>query len=150
MTTEAQASYLIRHPDRALEASRAWKKRNPIKVKIASYRYNKSRVYKTWHINNPNWVRLKGSRRRAKVRAGTVSPNIIEQLLLSQDNYCNYLWCNADLHFTGFHLDHIMPLALGGEHKDSNLQILCPSCNLSKHAKHPTKFFESLGHERCK
>jgi hypothetical protein len=37
----------------------------------------------------------------------------------------------------GWHVDHILPLALGGYHELANLQHLTPRDNLSKHAKHP-------------
>jgi 5-methylcytosine-specific restriction endonuclease McrA len=32
-------------------------------------------------------------------------------------------------------LDHIIPLARGGHHVPGNTQMICLSCNLSKHAK---------------
>jgi 5-methylcytosine-specific restriction endonuclease McrA len=44
-----------------------------------------------------------------------------------------------------FHVDHIMPLAKGGSHEPSNLQLLCPQCNLRKNAKHPVDFMQSKG-----
>lgn len=45
-----------------------------------------------------------------------------------------------------YHVDHIMPLALGGKHERLNIQLLCPSCNLSKHKKHPVDFMQSIGY----
>jgi 5-methylcytosine-specific restriction endonuclease McrA len=36
-----------------------------------------------------------------------------------------------------YHVDHVMPLALGGSNWPENLQLLCPPCNHTKHAKHP-------------
>jgi 5-methylcytosine-specific restriction endonuclease McrA len=35
------------------------------------------------------------------------------------------------------HVDHILPLALGGDNRRKNIQLLCPTCNLSKGAHHP-------------
>lgn len=43
------------------------------------------------------------------------------------------------------HVDHVMPLALGGSNWISNLQILCPTCNMSKGAKHPLDWAKSKG-----
>lgn len=43
------------------------------------------------------------------------------------------------------HTDHIMPIALGGSNWPSNLQILCPDCNLSKNAKHPIDWARTKG-----
>lgn len=37
----------------------------------------------------------------------------------------------------GYHVDHIMPIALGGRHELTNLQWLEASLNLQKSAKHP-------------
>lgn len=33
--------------------------------------------------------------------------------------------------------DHIKPLARGGAHLPSNLQVLCPNCNLRERARDP-------------
>lgn len=43
------------------------------------------------------------------------------------------------------HIDHVMPIALGGTNWPWNLQVLCPRCNLSKGAKHPIDFAQSRG-----
>jgi 5-methylcytosine-specific restriction endonuclease McrA len=52
--------------------------------------------------------------------------------------------CRCDIH-DGYHMDHIMPLARGGEHAPNNLQLLCGPCNLRKSAKHPVDFMQSRG-----
>src|SRR5574340_787097 len=44
-----------------------------------------------------------------------------------------------------YHLDHIMPLALGGTNTDDNIQLLRAECNLQKHAKHPVEFMRQRG-----
>jgi 5-methylcytosine-specific restriction endonuclease McrA len=44
-----------------------------------------------------------------------------------------------------YHVDHILPLALGGGHEPSNIQLTCPPCNLRKGTKHPIDFMRSLG-----
>lgn len=44
-----------------------------------------------------------------------------------------------------YHADHVMPLALGGEHHQTNIQILCPSCNMRKNAKHPVDYMRQVG-----
>ncbi|MBI1682334.1 HNH endonuclease [Caulobacter hibisci] len=45
----------------------------------------------------------------------------------------------------GFHLDHIMPLARGGEHAPRNLQLLCATCNVRKSSRDPIEHMQSLG-----
>jgi len=44
-----------------------------------------------------------------------------------------------------FHMDHIMPIALGGSNTDDNMQLLRKECNLQKQAKHPIDFMQSRG-----
>lgn len=52
--------------------------------------------------------------------------------------------CRASI-TDGYHMDHIMPLARGGEHAPNNIQLLCPSCNVRKSAKHPADFMRERG-----
>ena len=52
--------------------------------------------------------------------------------------------CAADVR-SGFHLDHVIALAAGGEHAPHNLQLLCKSCKLRKSAKHPVDFMQQMG-----
>lgn len=47
--------------------------------------------------------------------------------------------CKRPLHETGFHVDHVYPVALGGSSKAGNLQALCPDCNRAKGAKPPAR-----------
>ena len=44
--------------------------------------------------------------------------------------------CNAELPYApnAFHLDHIVPLSLGGPDTPANLQLTCPGCNRTKWA----------------
>lgn len=44
-----------------------------------------------------------------------------------------------------YHADHIVALARGGSNDISNIQLLCPPCNLEKHAKDPIEFMQSRG-----
>ena len=45
----------------------------------------------------------------------------------------------------GYHVDHVVPLARGGGNGKSNLQMLCPKCNMTKSARDPVEFMQSLG-----
>lgn len=45
----------------------------------------------------------------------------------------------------GYHMDHISPLARGGEHVGRNIQLLCKTCNVRKNAKDPIDYMRSLG-----
>lgn len=83
--------------------------------------------------------------RKARQRGaeGKFGRDDIEKMLLRQGNKCVY--CKADI--TGnYHVDHIMPLILGGSNWPSNLQCLCPTCNMRKKAKHPDDWHREIGY----
>lgn len=44
-----------------------------------------------------------------------------------------------------YHMDHIMPLSLGGSNTDDNIQLLRAKCNQQKSAKHPVDFMQQRG-----
>lgn len=53
--------------------------------------------------------------------------------------------CHVSLKKRGYHKDHIVPLAAGGLHEPSNIQLLCPTCNLQKGAKDAIDFMRGKG-----
>ena len=85
------------------------------------------------------------NRRRARhlAQMGQVSYRIKSLLKESQGNRCAF--CKCSLKRKKAHLDHVVPLARGGLHDDSNLQILCSNCNHRKGAKDPIVFAQENG-----
>lgn len=86
--------------------------------------------------------------RRARVRSAEGSHNSadVRAIFEKQQGLCAN--CETKLFKSGkqkFHVDHIMPLALGGSNWPANLQCLCPACNLSKCAKHPDDWAKEQG-----
>ena len=77
------------------------------------------------------YFRIKNQERRGFL-IGQLSPSIIQNLFQKQSGKC--VGCGIDL-IDNFHLDHIMPISRGGLNVDSNVQLLCPPCNLSKGSK---------------
>ena len=45
-------------------------------------------------------------------------------------------WCGEKVG-RHYHVDHVVPIALGGSNGPENLVVACPSCNLRKNGKHP-------------
>ena len=43
------------------------------------------------------------------------------------------------------HIDHIIPIRLGGSSNPDNIQLLCPTCNHAKHGRDPIDYMQSLG-----
>lgn len=102
--------------ERILKASRkAWRKR---------------RTAHLAHVRN----------RRARLRTveGEHAAADIEHQHAAQQGLCFY--CRADLAATGYHVDHVVPLARGGSNGPENIALACPRCNLTKRDMLPDDF----------
>lgn len=108
--------------------ARAQYAKNPESVKRSIKKYKEKE-------ENRIKLRVRWSNRRALKRNadGKHTKQDVDALLAQQNNCCKA--CDADLLISGFHVDHIFPLSRGGSNWPWNLQILCPTCNISKNAK---------------
>jgi len=88
-------------------------------------------------------LRINKQNRRDRTRSGKLTRGITAKLMTLQRGCCAGCACN--LSESGHHLDHIVPLALDGEHADHNMQLLCPRCNLQKNAKDPIAWAQLQG-----
>jgi len=97
-----------------------------------------------WRAANPEKKRLYEINRRARKLSsgGKLSADIEQRLLKLQRGLCPC--CKQPL-WDDYHIDHIMPLALGGKNEDSNIQLLRAKCNMQKNAKHPINFMQQRG-----
>ena len=97
-----------------------------------------------WHRANPLARVSHEANRRARKKAagGKHTAADIKQLFRLQRGKC--ACCHVSI-ADGYHVDHIQPLALGGSNDKANLQLLCPTCNLRKSAKHPVDFMRETG-----
>lgn len=135
--------------DRALQTSRAWAQRHREVARERTLR---------WRAENPERARANDAKKRAnrsaeylekrrideqnrrariKANGGRLSKGLATRLLEKQRGLCVY--CAGSI-AEAFHMDHIMPIALGGPNEDENIQLLCPPCNRRKHSKHPNEF----------
>lgn len=116
-------------------AAKAWREKNRDKKKAAS---------EAWNAENPERRRLSNQNRRARKKAagGQLSRDLTVNLFKLQKGKCPC--CKQPLG-DDFHLDHIVPLALGGTNTDDNIQLLRALCNMQKNAKHPIAFMQERG-----
>lgn len=113
--------------------SREWAAKNPERMR--------ARLVK-WRKNNPDAAKVIYHNRREKEKTGKLSRDIAEKLLALQKGKC--ACCQLPLG-DDYHLDHVMPLALGGTNTDDNVQLLRAKCNLQKNKKHPIDFMQERG-----
>lgn len=116
---------------------KAWVEANRPRVRAATKRYNE---------RNPEAHTISRGARRARMfgaKCERIKPGIDRRLMKQQNGLCPY--CRVDLNTVVKHRDHVIPVARGGTHTESNLQLTCKPCNLRKHAKHPLDFAAEMG-----
>lgn len=80
------------------------------------------------------------AKRRARIRAtgGKLTAPDVASLRLLQRGHCGF--CLSPLDHATPHVDHFLPLALGGANDIDNLSLMHSVCNLRKGAAHPAAF----------
>jgi 5-methylcytosine-specific restriction endonuclease McrA len=151
------------NPERVYRNNRKWAKANPQKVRASQRRYGTSQttrdqrrewikanpeMRRAWalryYLKNKDKYRAYQATRRALVRGtgGKHTPEDIKMIARRQGMKCIY--CRKSLK-PRYHVDHVLPLVLGGSNDKGNLQLLCPQCNLSKGSRHPIEHANRLG-----
>lgn len=97
-----------------------------------------------WARANPEKRRANRASYRARKRGaiGRHSGADIALLMRLQRGKC--ACCHVGIK-SCYHIDHILPLVLGGANGKENLQLLCPTCNTTKGSKDPIRFAQQLG-----
>ena len=145
----ANPEYVAHKNDKTRERYKA----NPEKYRVYARQWiaeNKQKVLalaKAWRQANPAKVREIERRRRARkngVASERIGPEFLGVLIERQGNKC----AGCARKFTKTlrpTFDHIVPLSKGGPHAESNLQVMCLSCNSSKHANDETAWRRRKG-----
>ena len=119
-TRERQRSWVSRNKNKRRESERNYRQRNPDKLRVKNH----------------------NQRARRMAAIGRCTFKQTQELLAKQKFKCIY--CRSSLK-DDRHLDHIVPLLLGGANEITNLQWLCPGCNCRKGAKDPVKWAQETG-----
>jgi len=117
------------------EYMREWHQKNAEKRKKQSAEWRAA--------NRDKWRLYSHGRRAAKANGSGVPASRIEELFSLQKGKCAI--CSVSLKKAGHHIDHVEPISRGGVHATSNVQLLCPPCNLRKSFKDPIEHMRSLG-----
>jgi 5-methylcytosine-specific restriction endonuclease McrA len=100
--------------------------------------------HREWRLANPDYYernlermrhngRVKAAARRARQRA--VPNERIDPTIVFERSFGMCGICGKAVDVTDFHVDHIIPLALGGSHVYENVQAAHPVCNARKGAR---------------
>lgn len=134
----------LRELSRTRENSPKWKGRRKEQRSRPGYKARQvARARERRHANPEEMLRLriKAHLRRVSL-SGEHSVDDIRRILSAQRERCAICRCRLG---QKFHIDHIIPIARGGDNTPRNLQILCPPCNLSKGSRDPLDHMRQLG-----
>ena len=149
-SAEYQAKYRKANAEKIKATIMKWAKENPHKRRAAVAKWRASNIEQAreygrrYLARNHEKHRIKQQNRRAlkTMNGGVLSKDISQRLLKLQRGKC--ACCGLPLG-NDYHLDHILPLALGGSNTDDNIQLLRSLCNMQKSAKHPVDFMQQRG-----
>lgn len=147
---EYNAKYRAENAERILAQKRAYH------FSKREFHVQKSRDYYRAHFDvlserkrkyndkNKEMVRQwsRNSKARRKGAEGKHTKDDVQRIFDRQKCKCANCLCDVS---GGYHVDHIMPIILGGTNWPENLQILCPTCNLRKNAKDPIDWARENG-----
>ena len=133
-TSEYGRDWYSRNRARVLDMARKYRTANREKISAKDRRYKQA---------NPERIRANNVKRKAVKRnaEGHFTPADIRALLKAQRGRCVY--CQADI-IDCYTVDHMTPLSRGGSNWPDNLQLLCVSCNSSKHDKTHDEYLSYL------
>lgn len=129
---ERQRAYRRANRERLVERDRTY------------YEANRERYAengRAWRNANADKRRGYFARRRARKACAVPQRWQVHDVL----PFCCY-WCGSNLRAYGVtsHVDHVMPISLGGPADPSNEVATCASCNFRKNAKHPLVWIAEL------
>lgn len=129
-----------RRKDKAVRAKHnawnaSWRQNNKDKMRVLVWR---------WRRKKPENYKASKHKRRSRQAVGSHTAADILDILRLQDGKCAY--CSVPLD-QKYQVDHIVPLALGGDNGRRNIQLLCieNACNQRKNDSDPIDFARSLG-----
>lgn len=133
-----QAEYYQANRASVLEYQERYRQENRDKVAALNKRYR---------TDNPELVRKLSKRRRARQADAFVEDVDMEALISRYGGLCYLCEEPVEMNVGIYHpkaatLDHIIPIARGGEHSTANAGLACRDCNVKKGTKLPDEFRE--------
>lgn len=136
---EYNSKYYAENSKEQIANAKKWASNNPDKAKSSKKKWVQANREK---MNAAGRIYDNNRRVRKLTNGGKLSKGLAGKLFKLQQGKC--ACCRGPLE--KYHLDHMMPIVRGGLNEDTNMQLLCPTCNRQKHAKHPIDFMQSKGY----
>lgn len=148
---ESRREWYVENRQWALEYAKKYAAENEAYVRAYNVKWREENrdLYRTIkrqsRVKHAERCRIERANRSARKRGaeGKYGARDIQKLYLEQAGRC--ATCSKEFPQIGkcrFHIDHIMPLKLGGSNWPHNLQLLCVTCNCRKRDMHPDKWAE--------
>lgn len=118
----ATNAHYERNADRIRTLRRSQRAHDPITARAAERR---------WRSRNPDLVRLKAARRRAR-KMGAPGSATVAQIAARVEIFGSRCWM---CHGPWTSIDHVKPLAAGGSEWPANLRPACTPCNSRKRSR---------------
>lgn len=142
---EYRRKYNAEHAEERAEYNRKYRAEHPAELAEYKRKYRaehpeeEAERDRKYHAEDPEEYAANSRNRRAREAnaTGTHSAADVRAQYERQRGIC--FWCPVKVGDT-YHVDHVVPLILGGSNGPENLVIACPTCNHKKHAKHPMDF----------
>lgn len=147
---ERYQAYYQQNIDRILPRNKAWREANEEAYRTAINDWHKAHpeqvkaIHRRWVENNPEQVAAHSAATRAKRKNAEGRHTGAEVLALFDKQGGRCVYCGKSLD-SGYHADHIVPLARGGSNWISNIQLTCPTCNTKKNRTDPIAFANRMG-----
>jgi len=121
-----------------------WASHKEEKRKYDKFRYSENvegqrERHRIYYANNKDVFLRNSHKRRARL-----SCSVPQRWVKGETDNSLCYWCGVDLASVKSHLEHIMPISLGGPAVDSNEVFSCEGCNWSKNDKHPLVWIAEL------
>lgn len=145
---ERASQYSASHREEARLRASKWHKENPERHRERAKAYRERNreqlnlITRIWKKKNHVQVLAIARSYKARKRGadGRYCAKDVSRLYENQCGKCAA--CKIEL--LKYHVDHVVPLCLGGTNYPENLQLLCPTCNLRKGRKMPEQFMKEM------
>jgi 5-methylcytosine-specific restriction endonuclease McrA len=163
---EYNKAWKVANKERQYDLAKKWRAEHPENVQRAVKKWqdaNRDRLHENnarWHATHPDEARERRKRwrgenperekihkhtRRTRISesGGSFTVSDIQNMLKQQKGKC--IVCLTSIK-ENYHIDHVIPVSKGGSSDRSNLQLLCPRCNMSKHDRDNITFMQQNGY----